>query len=122
MKKFIVLYHGYEVPTPHRQAAWNTWLQRRAVSVADIGHPFGPGRRITNDTTEEFSLDSNPASGFSIVVAEHVDAAEQLLEGCPIVDSITLYEMLAPPSGQHGNTINDRPRPTVVAQTERKHL
>lgn len=101
MKKFILLYHGYEAPTPHREAAWNTWLQRRAASVADVGNPFGPGRRITKDTTDEFSLASNPASGFSIVLAEHIDAAEQLLEGCPIVDSVTLYEALAPESGNN---------------------
>ena len=99
MKRFILLYHGYEAPAPHREAAWNRWLQRRAANVADVGHSFGPGRRITNDTTEEFSLASNPASGFSIVVAEHIDAAEQLLEGCAIVDSVTLYELRPPESG-----------------------
>lgn len=98
MKKFIVLHHGYEAPTPHRAAAWHTWLRRRAASVADAGHPFGPGRRITNDTTDEFSLASNPASGFSIIIAEHIDAAEQLLEGCPILESVTLYEALSPES------------------------
>ena len=98
MKRFILLYHGYEALTTHREAAWNTWLHRRGPSVADAGHPFGPGRRITNDATDEFSLTSNPASGFSILVAEHIDTAEQLLEGCPIVDSVTLYEALAPES------------------------
>ena len=85
----------------HRETAWNTWLQRRAASVADAGNPFGPGRRTTNDTTDEFSLASNPANGFSIVVAKHIDAAEQLLEGCPIVDSVTLYEALAPEGGHN---------------------
>jgi hypothetical protein len=78
--------------------AWNTWLQRRAASFANVGHRFGPGRRITNHTTDEFSLASNPANGFSVIVAEHIDAAEQLLEGCPIVDSITLYQALTPES------------------------
>ncbi|MGI9616810.1 MAG: hypothetical protein ACR2QO_28100 [Acidimicrobiales bacterium] len=95
MKRYILLFHGNEAATSHRRAAWNAWLQRRAASIADVGSPFGPGRRITNDTTEEFSLASNPASGFSIVVAEHIDAAEQLLEGCPIGDSVTLYEVRA---------------------------
>lgn len=94
MKKFVLVYHGYEEPTAHLVAAWNAWLQRRATSVVDVGHSFGPGREITNDTTNEFSLISNPASGFSIVNAPNIDAAEQLLEGCPIVDSVTLYEAL----------------------------
>ena len=44
--------------------------------------------------SSELSLSSSPASGYSIVNAEYIDAAEQLLEGCPIVDSVSLYEAL----------------------------
>ncbi len=94
MKKFVLIYHGYETSTPARLEAWGNWFQRRAASFADVGSAFGPGRRITNETTIELSLSSNPASGYSIVNAEHLDAAEQLLEGCPIVDSVSLYEAL----------------------------
>jgi hypothetical protein len=94
MKKFVLIYHGYETSTPEAREAWRDWLQRRAASLADVGNSFGPGRQITNDRTIELSLRSNPASGYSVVNAEHIDAAEQLLEGCPIVDSVSLYEAL----------------------------
>ena len=94
MKKFVLIYHGYQHSTPELVEAWNNWFQRRAVSFVDVGSPFGPGRQITNETTIEMSLTSNPASGYSIVNAENIDAAEQLLEGCPIVDSVSLYEAL----------------------------
>ncbi|MCP3974334.1 MAG: hypothetical protein GY720_07570 [bacterium] len=94
MKKFVLLYHGHHSPTPELEAAWNDWIQRRAASFVDVGNPFGPGRRITKDRTIELSLSSNPASGYSILKAEHIDAAEQILEGCPIIDSVTLYEAL----------------------------
>ena len=63
-------------------------------SSADVGNRFGPGRLITNERTIELSLSSNPASGYSIVNAEHIDAAEQLLERCPIADGVSLYEAL----------------------------
>lgn len=96
MKKFILLFHGHAPQTTHRRVAWNRWLNHRACDVVDVGHQFGRGRRITDETTEEFSLASNQTSGFSIVSARHIDAAEQLLEGCPIVDSITVYELLPP--------------------------
>ncbi|MCP4959020.1 MAG: SRPBCC family protein [Actinomycetia bacterium] len=76
-------------------AAWNVWVRRRTASFTDIGNTFGPGRQITKEGTIELSLSSNRASGYSIVNTEHIDAAEQLLEGCPIVDSVTLYEALA---------------------------
>ena len=95
MKKFVLIYHGYEISTPEVLEAWRKWFQRRAASFADVGNSFGPGRQITNDRTVELSLSSNPASGYSIVNAENIDAAEQLLEGCPIVDSVSLYEAVA---------------------------
>ena len=94
MKRFILIYHGYDTSTPELVEAWSNWLQQRAASFADVGNPFGPSRQITNEATIELSLSSNPASGYSIVNAENIDAAEQLLEGCPIVDSISLYEAL----------------------------
>ncbi|MDH3705970.1 MAG: hypothetical protein OES57_07870 [Acidimicrobiia bacterium] len=93
MKTFVLLYHGYAPPLPGRQAGWSVWLQRRAASFDDVGAAFGPGRIVTNERTFELSLTSNPASGYSIVEAEHLDAAEQLLEGCPIADSVSLYEV-----------------------------
>jgi len=92
MKKFVLLYHGYRPPLPGQQAAWDGWFERRAASFVDIGTSFGPGRVVTHEQTFEMSLLSNPASGYSIVEAEHLDAAEQLLEGCPIADSVSLYE------------------------------
>ena len=105
VKKFILLYHGFEIPNPHRAAAWDQWLQRRGASFSGIGSAFGPGRRVSNETVEEFSLATNPASGFSIVVARHIDAAEQLLEGCPIVDSVSLYEALPAKSSVAGRPV-----------------
>jgi len=94
MKRFVLIYHGYEPSTPELGAAWENWFQRRAASFVDLGNAFGPGRQITTDRTIELSLSSNLASGYSIVCAEHIDAAEQLLEGCPIIDSVSLYEAL----------------------------
>ncbi|MCP5028804.1 MAG: hypothetical protein GY929_21235 [Actinomycetia bacterium] len=92
MKRFVFLYHGYEPPLPGRQAAWSVWFQQRAASFVEAGTAFGPGRLVTNERTFELSLTSNPVSGYSIVEAQHMDAAEQLLEGCPIADSVSVYE------------------------------
>ena len=97
VKRFVLIYHGYGPPTPDFRKRWDEWFRRRAASFADTGHVFGPGRLVTNDRTIDLSLRSNPASGYSIVNAEHLDAAERLLEGCPIVGSVSLYEALANP-------------------------
>lgn len=60
MKKFALIYHGYETSTPELAEAWSNWFQRRAVSFADVGNRRGPGRQITNEATIELSLSSNP--------------------------------------------------------------
>ena len=108
MKRFVLVHHGYLPPTPSVRAAWDEWVRRRVDSIADIGCAFGPGRLVTPDRTYELTLSSNPASGYSVVWAEHLDAAEQLLEGCPIADSVSFYEALGPVMGQ-GNPF---PAPT----------
>lgn len=94
VKRFVLIHHGHDPSTSNAQAAWDEWFRRRAASLVDTGSVFGPGRRITNYRTFELSLSPSPASRYSIVSAEHMDAAEQLLEGCPIVDSVSLYEAL----------------------------
>ena len=96
VKKFVLVHHGHLPATPSVRAAWDEWMQRRSASIADLGNSFGPGRLVTNDRTFELTLSTNPASGYMIVWAPHLDAAEQLLEGCPIADSVSLYEALSP--------------------------
>ena len=92
MKKFVFLYHGYDDSKPELAQAWHAWFERRAASFDDVGNPFGAARRISPEGTIE--LGTGPASGYSILNAENIDAAEHLLEGCPIVDSVSIYEAL----------------------------
>ena len=105
LKRFVLLYHGYRTSRTERDDAWNEWVRRRAASFADLGSRFGCGRRITNDTTVELSLASNAASGYSIVRAKHMDAAEQLLEGCPIADGVSLTHNRAPDPEQWADVV-----------------
>lgn len=132
---FVLLYHGYDAPSADDMAAWDAWFQRRVASFVDVGHAFGPGRQITTETTVEWSMASNPVSGYSIVVAPHIDAAEQLLEGCPIVDGVSVFEALptsdevswapglvgAPASGAHpARKFFEWPRQEPMARTNRE--
>lgn len=94
VKTFVLLYHGTPAPSANETEAWEAWFQRRVASFVDVGHAFGPGRQLTPETTIEWSLASNPTSGYSVVIAPHIDAAEQLLEGCPIVEGVSVFEAL----------------------------
>ena len=86
---FVLIYHGYPA-----SSAWDTWFQRRVANFVDVGHAFGLGRMVTPETTIEWSQASNLASGYSVVIAPHIDAAEQLIEGCPIVEGVSIFEAL----------------------------
>jgi len=95
MKKYVFLYNGYDASTPDLAQKWHDWFALRADSFADPGNPFGPGRIVTPDLTAS-DMDGTPgASGFSVVDAASLGDAEALLEGCPIVDSVHVYEALA---------------------------
>jgi len=67
------------------------WL--RALGIAGS---LSVSRLLTRLGRRDYALVGypNPASGYSIVNAENIEAVEQLLEGCPIVDRVSLYEAL----------------------------
>jgi hypothetical protein len=61
----------------------------------DSGNPFAGGLEVTRDGSHELSSSDAAATGYSIVSAESIEAAERLLEGCPYRTSVRLYEASA---------------------------
>ena len=92
MKKFLFIYHGLKEFTPEIMEAWGSWFESVADSMVDSGSPLGPGTEVTRTGTREVSPDLSPATGYSIVNANSLDEALGLLEDCPIVDSVRVYE------------------------------
>ena len=106
MKKFVLIFDGYETSTSEAVEAWRRGFDAAQRASSTSAADSARERTVTNETTIELSLSSNPASGYSIVNAEHIDAAEQLLEGCPIVNSVSLYEALPTSDQPHEITSN----------------
>jgi hypothetical protein len=81
MSKFLVTYHGADMPTDPAmiervKAAFGAWLQEAGSAVIDPGAPLRPATQVSN---------SNPTSpaeigGNSIIEAPNVDAAAEILE------------------------------------------
>ena len=94
MKKFIFLYYGHKPPTPEVMDAWRKWFASVGSNFVDGGNPFGAAREITKSGMRDLSDETIPITGYSIVSAESIEAAEKLLEGVPIIDSIRIYEAL----------------------------
>lgn len=95
MRKFLFLYYGHWEPTPEAMSAWQNWFASVGDSLVDSGSPLGAGREVTHTGTREITPDMAPAVGYSIVNAENMQAAEKLLEGCPIITSVRVYEAMS---------------------------
>ena len=95
MKKFLMLHYGYEEPTAEIMAAWQGWFAKVGDRFADIGSPLGSCLEVSKTGRRELSPDMGAATGYSIISAESREDAERLLEGCPIVASVRLYEAMS---------------------------
>ncbi len=90
-----MLHYGYVEPTPEIMAAWQGWFAKVGDRFVDMGSPLGNCLEVTKTGTRELSPDTGAATGYSILSAESREEPERLLEGCPIIASVRLYEAMA---------------------------
>jgi hypothetical protein len=88
MPNFLLVYHGGAMPQSEDEGArmmkaWMDWLGGLGAAVVDEGNPVGksktvhPGGRVSDDGG------SDPASGYSILKAQDIDAATAMAKDCP---------------------------------------
>ena len=92
MKKFMLLHFGFEKPTPEIMEAWKAWFASIAPRQVEQGG-FSGGREISRDGTRELPWDREAITGFNIIEAEDLDAAEALARSNPFIESIRVYEL-----------------------------
>jgi hypothetical protein len=91
MKKFVFLAHGEMDRTPAGQEAHVQWWASMKDHVIDSGNPLMNGRTVSKDGAVS-EVTSKPALGYSIVEAESLDAAIDLLAKCPM--DMWVYEAM----------------------------
>lgn len=92
MKKFMFLHFGFEKPTPEIMQKWQAWFE----SIADRQLEqcgFAGGKEISSSGTRDLPWDGDCITGYNIIEAENMDAAEQLAQGNPFITSIRIYEL-----------------------------
>jgi hypothetical protein len=94
VKKFLILFHDSWESTPEARAAWQAWFVRVGDRLVDSGNPLGHGLEVTESGSRELAVDAGAATGYTIISAEDRADAERLLEGCPFVSSVRLYEAM----------------------------
>jgi hypothetical protein len=98
MGKFVVVYVGGAMgETPEEQEAsmneWMSWFGSLGSAVTDMGNPF-----MSSTALEAHGVRSEATSGlsgYSIIEAENLDDAANLVAKCPILTdggSLELYE------------------------------
>src|SRR4051812_3472182 len=104
MANFVLLYVGGDMPETETEQnavleAWGAWFGELGSSLVDAGNPFTPVAKTvqSNGSITEGAL-GTPATGYSIVSADSLDAAVALAKGCPQLQSggqISVYETFA---------------------------
>ena len=92
MKKFMFLHLGFENPTPEIMNAWKAWFESITEKQVDRGG-FSGGREISKSGTKELQWNMESITGYNIIEAESLDAAEKLAQRCPFIAGIRIYEV-----------------------------
>lgn len=101
MANFVLLYTGGSAgttPTEREKVmqAWGAWFGQLGDKIVDHGNPFGTQiKNLSNGSVHEGAV-GTPATGYSILKADSLNAATELAKGCPVLQSggkVTVYEV-----------------------------
>jgi len=92
MKKFLMLTHGFEKPTPEVMEAWGKWFGSIGQNMVDGGQ-LPAGREINKSGTKDLPFGPHALTGYMIIQAESLDAAMAVAQACPIIDNIQVFEI-----------------------------
>ncbi len=110
MAQFIMVYKGEATDMADMtkeqatdvMAKWAEWMGGLGQALTDVGAPFGPGASVVDDGSSGAAVS---LTGYSIVEADDMAAAQALADGHPYLSegkgdySIDMYELLPVPVG-----------------------
>jgi hypothetical protein len=90
MARFLVTYHGGGMPqdSDARQqamAAFAKWVERTGDALIDPGAPLGPPKTVSAGSVKDGPA-SGPIGGYSVIEADDIDAAVDLVGEHPFVE------------------------------------
>ena len=92
MAKYLLAFHGGGVPETEEEqaavmAAWGAWMESLGAALTDPGNAFGNSTTVQSDGSATAGGGANPATGYSLLEADSLDAALVLAKGCPILEA-----------------------------------
>ena len=108
MPQFMMVYKGEATDVADMSeeeagavmAKWAAWMEKVGPALADVGTPFGPASSMVDDGT---TGTPNSLTGYSIVEAPDMGAAQSLADGHPYLSegkgdyAIDLFELMPVP-------------------------
>jgi hypothetical protein len=93
MPKYLIGYHGgrkFDSPQEGRaaQMKWKAWITGLGNAVINPGTPLGAGKLVSSSGVSDGG--ANLLTGFSIIMADSMDAALELAQRCPHLDHGTI--------------------------------
>lgn len=92
MKRFLLLHYGFVKPTSEMMQAWMTWFaDTKPVTLENAG--LRAAREINRDGQHDLPMGIDSITGFTIIEAESMNAAEAIAARNPFVSAIRIYEI-----------------------------
>ena len=100
MTHYVLIYSGGTIPESQDEmqkvmAAWGAWYEKMGASVVDGGNPFGISKHIGQDGVADGPFGATPATGYTIISADSLDAAVAQCEDHPHIShggQVSVYE------------------------------
>tara|TARA_R110002096_G_scaffold6587_5_gene30139 strand:+ start:993 stop:1313 length:321 start_codon:yes stop_codon:yes gene_type:complete len=91
MPNFIIVYHGGKTSMSPEEgqklmASWRAWMAGMGSAVVNPGWPVGASRTINSDRSITENGGPNPISGVTVIAADSLEAATELVKPCPHLD------------------------------------
>ncbi len=102
MSKYVLAYRGggHMAPSKEEEAqimqAWMGWFGELGAAVVDGGAPFGPSA-VVGANGAGGTVGDDGLTGYSILQADSLAAAQELAKGCPVLASggrVEVYEAI----------------------------
>jgi hypothetical protein len=77
-------------------AAWGQWFGTLGSAIVDAGNPFGPSAAVSSNGGANGAAETG-LTGYSILTADSLDAAAELVKGCPVFANggkVDVYEAI----------------------------
>ena len=93
MKQFLFLHYGFTKPSPEIMAEWGKWFNTYGDRMSGGKGHFPRGLEVSDDGTKALPLAEDSITGYSLVAAESLEAAENIARDCPHIAATRVYEV-----------------------------